>query len=273
MPFVPIFDPTKRVSEASFWFVFLEQKLLIKSRDNNYSVPEYRDLKEVGLVPVRPQYLGSLDGRPCFGAEFSGSQEVQDPFIFIGLREIFNQFEEDMILVAGLANQLVQWNLNHLFCGRCGNPTSDKDDERAKICHRCGSIYYPRLSPAIIVAVLRDNLILLAHSKRFPAKFYSTLAGFVEPGETLEECVRREVREEVGIALKDIRYFGSQPWPFPDSLMIGFTAEYAGGEIHIDNSEIADAGWFSPENFPPIPPKISIARQLIDWYTEEWYKS
>jgi NAD+ diphosphatase len=142
-------------------------------------------------------------------------------------------------------------------------------DERAKICPKCGLVAYPRLSPAVIVAVLRDNCILLAHSHRFPAKFYSVLAGFVEPGETLEECVEREVYEEVGIRVRAIRYFGSQPWPFPDSLMIAFTANYAGGEIRIDHSEIADANWFSANDLPHIPPKISIARQLIDWFLEK----
>ncbi|MFH1481427.1 MAG: NAD(+) diphosphatase, partial [Pseudomonadota bacterium] len=128
---------------------------------------------------------------------------------------------------------------------------------------------YPRLSPAIIVAVLKNDQILLAHSQRFPGQFYSVLAGFVEPGETLEECVQREVHEEVGITVKNIRYFGSQPWPFPDSLMIAFTAEYAGGEIRIDKSELTDAGWFSADHLPAVPSRISIARQLIDWFSEK----
>ena len=164
---------------------------------------------------------------------------------------------------------MVAWNQHHRFCGKCGHLTEYKTDERARACPQCGLINYPRLSPAIIVAVLRDNRILLAHSQRFPAKFYSVLAGFVEPGESLEECVKREILEEVGISVKNIRYFGSQPWPFPDSLMIGFTAEYAGGEIKVDPVEILDAGWFSADNLPPIPPKLSIARHLIDWFTEK----
>jgi NAD+ diphosphatase len=122
------------------------------------------------------------------------------------------------------------------------------------------------VSPAIIVAVVKDRQLLLAHSTRFTAKFYSVLAGFVEPGETLEDCVQREVFEEVGVRVRNIRYFGSQPWPFPDSLMVAFTAEYAGGEIRVDPVEIADAGWFSAGALPAIPPRISIARQLIDWF-------
>jgi len=179
---------------------------------------------------------------------------------------LFSRLGEEVIQVAGLANQLRLWNLNHQFCGKCGNPTENKTDERAKICPQCGLINYPRLSPAIIVAVIKDKQILLAHSSRFPSKFYSVLAGFVEPGETLETCVKREVREEVGLDVKNICYFGSQPWPFPDSLMVAFTAEYAGGKITTDNCEIADANWFSADNLPDVPPKISIARELIDWF-------
>jgi NAD+ diphosphatase len=126
------------------------------------------------------------------------------------------------------------------------------------------------MSPAIIVAVVRDKTILLAHAARFPGAMYSVLAGFVEPGESLEECVRREVKEEAGVDLKHIRYFGSQPWPFPNSLMIGFTAAYAGGEITADQKEIVDARWFQAKDLPLIPEKVSIARKLIDWFVEKY---
>jgi NAD+ diphosphatase len=129
-------------------------------------------------------------------------------------------------------------------------------------------VNYPRLSPAIIVAVIKDNQILLASAKRFPVKFYSVLAGFVELGETLEECVKREVLEEVGVNVKNICYFGSQPWPFPDSLMIAFTAEHDSGEIKINSGEIEEAGWFSADSLPQIPPKISIAHHLINWFIQ-----
>ena len=134
---------------------------------------------------------------------------------------------------------------------------------------QCGLVNYPRLSPAVIVAVIKDHQILLATSPRFKAAFYSVLAGFVEPGETLEECVKREIREEVGLEVKNIRYFGSQPWPFPDSLMVGFTCEYAKGELTLDQNEILQAAWFEADKLPPIPGKISIARKLIDWFVEQ----
>ncbi len=141
--------------------------------------------------------------------------------------------------------------------------------DRAKRCPNCGLVNYPRLSPAIIVLISRGEDILLARSPRFPSLMFSVLAGFVEPGESLEETLIREVREEVGIEVKDIRYFGSQPWAFPNSLMIGFTAVYAGGEITIEPAEIAEAAWFHKHDLPNIPPKLSIARRLIDRFVEE----
>ena len=141
---------------------------------------------------------------------------------------------------------------------------------RAKECKTCGRLEFPRVSPAVIVLVEREDTLLLARSPGFPGRFFSVLAGFVNPGESLEEAIHREVLEETGITVKDIAYFGSQPWPFPDSLMIGFTARYVSGEIRIDGDEIVEAGWFTPSHLPQIPGKMSIARQLIDWFVEKY---
>jgi NAD+ diphosphatase len=268
MPFVPGLKPSSKATEPGWWFLFHEQRLLVKRDGDSYVLPQTPDLKELKAGPLRKEFFGSLDNHPCYFAHIQAVEDFSAPFRFIGLRDFFVSSDEDLIQTAGMANQLAYWNQNHRYCGKCGTLTENKTNERAKICPQCGLTAYPRLSPAIIVAVLKDRQILLAHSPRFPAKFYSVLAGFVEPGETLEACVRREILEEVGIAVKNISYFGSQPWPFPDSLMIGFTATYAGGEIRIDGSEIADAGWFTADNLPAIPPRISIARKLIDWFLE-----
>ncbi len=258
------------MSETALWFLIKDQKLLLKTESEKGVVPQSSDLKRLGVEPVHRQYLGSLDDRPCYAAEVSDGICISDPlYTFRGLRMVFEWLEEDLIWIAALANQLVYWNRNHQYCGKCGHPTQDKEDERAKICSECGLINYPRLSLAIIVAVIKENQILLAHARRYPKGLYSVLAGFVEPGETLEACVKREVREEVGVEVKNIRYFGSQPWPFPDSFMIAFTAEYASGDIAVDQSEILDADWFSAEALPPIPTKISISRELIDWFIEK----
>jgi NAD+ diphosphatase len=216
---------------------------------------------------LRRQYLGQLDGYPCFSAELE-APHIPEGMRFLGLFEVYQEMGEDLFGIAGRAFQIVNWDRTHQYCGRCGIPTKDKPDERAKVCPQCGLLRYPRLSPAVIVAVVKGSQLLLAHSGRFPGKFYSVLAGFVEPGETFEECVEREVQEEVGLRVDTIRYFGSQPWPFPDSMMIGFTARYAGGEIRIDGNEITDARWFTADNLPRIPGKISIARRLIDWFVE-----
>lgn len=267
--FIPGFKPPSKRSKPALWFLFHDQKLLIKNKGEHDTVPQSSDLEILDLVPVQQQYIGLLDGRPCYTGEVPDTMFVSGAFAFQLIRSLFGRLEETLLGIAGLANQLLLWNRNHRYCGKCGHLTENKADERAKYCPECGLLNYPRLSPAVIVAVLKDNQILLARSQRLPAKFYSVLAGFVEPGETLEECVKREIREEVGITVHNIRYFGSQPWPFPDSLMIAFTAEYAGGTIAIDGSEILDAGWFSADNLPTIPPKMSIARQLIDWFSEK----
>lgn len=271
MPFKPDFNPLQPMADDDMWFVINEGKLVLKRNGDMLQIPRYAHLKSHLNKITGAQYFGMQDGCPCRVAALSTDVTViGDDFEVKGLFDLIGLFEEDLILTAACAAQLVRWNKSHAYCGQCGRPTADKADERAKECKDCNLIFYPRLSPAIIVAVMKDGKLLLARSGRFPAGFYSVLAGFVEPGETLEECVVREVFEEVGIWVKNVRYFGSQPWPFPDSLMLGFTAEYSHGEITLDPSEIVDAGWFAADDLPDIPPKISIARRLIDWYVEQY---
>ena len=266
MPFKPAFKSPSTPSARALWFVFQRDRLLLNEGNNGRRIPCTSDLAQIEPAPIRSQYLGTLDGRPCYAAELPNESRVVDGFRLKGLRETFGQLEEELIWIAGRANQLIDWSRSHQFCGQCGHPTEDKPQERAKICPACKLVNYPRLSPAVIMAVVKGDHLLLASNKRFKSGFYSVLAGFVEPGETLEECVAREIKEEVGIRVKNIRYFGSQPWPFPNSLMVGFSADYAGGEIKADQSEIADAGWFTADNLPHIPPRITIARHLIDWF-------
>jgi NAD+ diphosphatase len=271
MPFKPNFNPPAGEPTSALWFIFNKGRLLIKIKNDSCSIPDTSDLAKCKSSIIRKQYLGTLDDRHCFAAEFTDTPVPDTELTFKDLRGLFGMLEEDLIWIAGRANQLVNWNQTHRHCGRCGTLTADKTDERAKICPECGLVNYPRLSPAVIVAVLKDDRILLGRNKRFRLPFYSVLAGFVEPGETLEACVKREIREEVSITVKNIRYFGSQPWPFPDSLMIAFVADYAGGKICTDGSEIIEAAWFAKDNLPQIPPKISIARQLIDWFIQNHF--
>ncbi len=269
MTFVSTAEPPLIPPENAFWFFFRKQRLLVIQEGENTRIPKTRDLKKTNLSTEGQHFFGMLNGQPCYASGLGSNEAIPEPFSAMELRQVFRRFETDGVQAAGLAGHLLAWHRNHQYCSRCGKSNEDKPDERAKICPECGLINYPRLSPAIIVSVVREGKILLAHSTRFPEDFYSVLAGFVEPGETLEACVRREVSEEVGISVKNIRYFGSQPWPFPDSLMVGFTAEYAGGEIKEDGIEISHADWFEPDRLPRIPPGISIARKLIDGFTEE----
>jgi NAD+ diphosphatase len=203
-------------------------------------------------------FLGTLDGEPCFARASDGDAAA------VPLRQLFGVLSDDEFAVAGRALGVLAWDRDHRFCGRCGNATARSTTERARTCGTCGFVAYPRISPAIITLVERDGRALLARNARTQMPFYSTLAGFVEVGETLEECVAREVHEEAGIAVRDVAYFGSQPWPFTGSLMVGFTAKWASGELAPDPSEIRDAAWFAPDALPPIPPRLSIARALID---------
>ena len=209
-------------------------------------------------------YLGELDGKPCFASLLEGGAEPPEGSEPVALRQLFGALTDEEFAVAGRALGLTAWDRDHQFCGRCGGTTEPSTTERVRTCTRCGFAAYPRLSPAVIMLVERDGKCLLARNARTKMPFYSTLAGFVEVGETLEETVAREVREEAGIEIQGIRYFGSQPWPFTGSLMIGFTAKWKSGELHEDPTEIMDAGWFGRDEIPVVPPKLSIARELID---------
>jgi len=209
-------------------------------------------------------YLGDLDGAPCFARALPRDEAPPPGTEPVPLRQLYGVLSEDDFAVAGRALGLTAWDRDHRFCGRCGAPTERSATERVRVCTACQHPAYPRLSPAVIMLVERDGRCLLARNARTQMPFFSTLAGFVEVGETLEHAVAREVREESGIEITDIRYFGSQPWPFTGSLMIGFTARWASGEIVADTTEILEPTWFSPDELPTIPPRLSIARALID---------
>jgi NAD+ diphosphatase len=208
-------------------------------------------------------FLGVLDGEPCWAVDVPTGHDPSDG-ASVDLYGYFGRVSEAEWLVAGRAVQLVEWGRTHRYCGRCGTATEPAPGERAMRCPLCGLLAYPRLAPAIITLVTRGEEALLARGVQWQVPLYSALAGFVEPGETLEHAVHREVLEEVGVEVTDVRYFGSQPWPFPHSIMLGFTARYESGEITPDPTEIADAQWFTRDEIPMIPPGVSIARKLID---------
>lgn len=280
--FVAQVRPSAPVTAPALWFIFSGYRLLVQVRDEQAEIPRLDDAPGwvetavPGQQLLRHHYLGYVDAAPplhCFAAELPPEIEAPAGMAFSGLRGLYGRINEDHLWLAGRAVQIIDWDRTHQFCSRCGHEPQILAHERAKKCPNCGLTTYPRLAPAVIVRVDRFTdagpRLLLARNHRFPSGWYSVIAGFVEPGETLEQCVQREIQEEVGIAVKNIRYFGSQPWPFPHSLMIAFTAEYAGGEFDLEPEEIADARWFDARHLPQIPPRMSIARRLIDDFIEK----
>ena len=270
--------PSEPAHEPAYWFLFQGDKLLVRPGPYLVAVPQAHDATELGIRPAHLQYMGYLEDAQgsrvdCYAGDVDPSVALPEGMQADGLRELHAHLGDLVFNLAGRAVQIATWDRTHQFCGQCGARTETLAHERAKKCPQCGLTSYPRLSPAIIIAVIRrteaGNRLLMARNHRFPPGRYSVIAGFVEPGESLEETARREVREEAGIQIKNIRYFGSQPWPFPNSLMLGFTAEYDWGEITIEEEEIADARWFAADEMPHLPPKISIARRLIDWFVAE----
>jgi NAD+ diphosphatase len=252
---------------GDLWFAFRGDRLLV--RDGEEPTGLAGNPAALGLDVIFEEEIGALDGRRCFAAEVDG-EEPKDT-TFQDLRSLFGVLDERFFVMAGRAMQVITWNVMHRFCGRCGTTTDRglETEQFSRVCPKCGALYFPRLNPAAIVLVYRADEVLLARAPQFPKGMYSTIAGFVEPGETIEQTVAREVREEVGVEVKNINYFGSQPWPFPNSLMVAFTAEWGGGELRIEPLEIEDAGWYSADDLPHLPPKISIARAMIDDFVSQ----
>lgn len=260
--FVPGVCPPAEWAEA-LWFVIQESDLLIEAPGQ---VPRMREPAERSLKIRAPHYLGAHGGVPCFCGEIAPEDPVPAGLERAGLRPLFGRLPDDQFWLAARAVQIVDWDRTHQFCGRCGHRTVQKKTERARECPACGLACFPRLAPAVIILIERGDEILLARSHRLPPGLHSVVAGFVEPGETLEQAAAREIREEVGVEIRNLAYFGSQPWPFPHSLMIAFTAQHAAGEICIDPEEIESAGWYRYDRMPPIPGALSVARRLIDHY-------
>ena len=272
--FISVAEPPAAQTTPAYWLIFQTDKLLAHHNGEIVELPCIVDPAELGLNTVRRQYLGYLEHddacTDCYSAEIDPQAVIPDGWFVDNLRTLYPRLGDHWFQLAGRAIQIVDWDRTHQFCGRCATRMETVPHERAKQCPACGLTSYPRISPAIIIAVVKQtaggNRLLLARNHRFPPGRYSVIAGFVEPGESLEECAAREVREEVGVAITNIRYFGSQSWPFPNSLMLGFTAEYSGGDISLEEAEIAEADWFAADALPGLPPKPSIARRLIDWF-------
>ncbi len=262
--YVPAIQPPAEPPERSLWFVFRDFELMVAAAPAAVALPHCNHPKNLGMMLARTQYLGVLGGQHCFSAEVAAEAEAPQGWAWQGLRAVFGALDDAQFALAGRALQIVDWDRTHQYCGACGKATVASTSERSRQCPGCGRVAYPRLSPAVMGLVRRERELLLARSPRFPQGMYSALAGFVEPGETLEQCLEREIHEEVGIHVRKARYFASQPWPFPHSLMIAFFAEYDSGDLRADGAEIEDVQWFDVGKLPRLPARISIARRLID---------
>jgi NAD+ diphosphatase len=260
--FVPLLAAAEHGECATF--VFRGGEVLVSATDD-CALPDAVACEALALDAATLHPVGLLEERYFRSAFVGPDAAAPEGYAFTPLRRLWGRMDDRLLALAGRAFQIAEWARTHRYCGACGNPMARIEGERAMRCAACGHSAYPRISPAMMVLVKRGPQILLAHNAAAPAGRMSALAGFLEPGESIEDAIHREVEEEVGLKVKDLRYFGSQSWPFPHSLMIAFTAEYASGEITLNDEEIDEARWFGPgDALPQLSPRQSISRALID---------
>ncbi|URZ14484.1 NAD(+) diphosphatase [Clostridium felsineum] len=264
-----ISDVNRIMKSNDLCFAFFKGSILVRRENNNTYIPTFEEIESFKIKCDREVFLGEIEGVACFGMEILSKVGLPKSIEFLNLRELMSLMKEEVFLAAGRASEILSWNGKHKFCGNCGERTEDKKDEIAKVCPNCNNVIYPVICPAVIVGIVKEDKILLAHNSNFKNNMYALISGFVESGENLENAVRREIFEEVGIKVKNIRYFNSSAWPFPNSLMLGFFAEYESGEIKVDGEEITAANWFCKDEFPDIPGRGTIARRIIDKFIEQ----
>lgn len=251
------------------YMIYRQGQLLTDLKSTEPCLLSEEQVKELGLSAKKSHFIGYWQDRPCYA--WSVDSDIQADMMqysFGSLYQILGRVPDALFAAAGRGHQIISWHEDNQYCGRCGNPMAEHGIERAMTCAPCKQMIFPRISPCIIVLVTRGDEILLAQGVGFPDGMYSTLAGFIEAGETAEETVRREIMEEVGVKVQNIRYFQSQSWPFPSQLMLGFFTDYESGDITPDPAEIADAKWWQIDDLPNIPPANAISGQLISAYIE-----
>ncbi len=264
MKFQPAVIAPENLDGDRLWLVFQGVRILLSDDNTDTAFPQLKSFSWLGMEEVSRQYLGLWEGKGVFAIAVPEAAQAPEGYHFEDLRRVLGLVDDVLFGLAGRAVQILEWERSHRFCGRCGEATvGHPKGERARVCPSCHFSSYPRINPCVIVAVTRGEEILLARAQRFNRPMFSTLAGFIEAGETAEETLLREVQEEVGITVNNPRYFGSQSWPFPGNLMLGFHADYASGDIVLQEDEIAEAGFFHFSQLPEIPPVGSIAHALI----------
>lgn len=244
-----------------YWLLFHKDRLLLeKGASGTVAFPFAPTCPLNPLTP--PRRVGEFQGHPCFAAETPPPPDGS-PYTMVGLRSAYSCLDEKSHALAGRAYQMLYWDAHSRYCPRCGSPTLPDDDPAVR-CSACGELRFPHMYLAVLVLVTRDDSILLVHPRNFIKPYYSCIAGFVEPGETLEQCVAREVLEETNIQVQDIQYAKCQPWPFPNTLMVGFTAAYSSGSLALQESELDAGAFFSRDALPGLSPSFSLSRWLID---------
>lgn len=263
------FIPSKKIpiniTDESMWFIFIENEMIVLNINDNFLIPTFKDLYKHLESLSNYIYIGNFRDIPCYCCEIS-KNIFGSNFEIVNLRKLHEILDNTIFFVCGKSYQILHWHNNNKFCGRCGIELTATTHETSKECSKCKIKHYPKISPAIAVGVIRDDKILLANNKNYPSDLYSVIFGFLEPCETLEDCVKREVLEETGIHIKNIRYFSNEPWPYPDTLMISFFAEYDYGDIKVDGTEIIKADWFSKNNRPLLHEKNTLPRKIADHF-------
>ena len=266
-----IFSPENiNTSLESAISIVLRNQEFLTSKNSEFLIFEEDDLKWSEMEMVNKQFIGYLNEKPCNILEVTHDSKLDDDLILTPLRNLLGRIPDSLFTVCSRSLQLSEWKRNNQFCGVCGTKMKMHETERAMFCKCNSALVYPKISPCIIVLVTKGEELLLAHNKNFPGTFYSTLAGFIEAGESAESAIHREIFEEVKVRVQNIKYFGSQSWPFPSQLMLGYHAEYLEGEITPDGEEIDLADWFHYKDLPNVPTgNISISGQLIESYIEK----
>lgn len=266
---------TSHSQVPDYWFIFQGDRLLLTKTETQVNLPDESIFLQIKPYLLRHHYLGKFNNHNCYCAEIDKNISLPQDIQIIPLRLAFEVIGVDWYRAAVKAYSIITWDINTQFCSRCGSKTIlKKIGTYEHVCSVCELALYPRISPSMIVMIKKEDQILMARSPHFSPGAYGLIAGFVEIGESIEEAVHREVKEEVSIEINNLQYFGSQAWPFPDSLMVGFTADYVSGDIVIDNNEIEAAGWYNCDNLPGRPSSnISIAKKLIDSFIEQQKKS
>ncbi len=265
--FIRAYPPAQPAPGPALWLPFHNGELLVHADAGGALFLHQGTQSSVEALSLNaPLYLGTLGTAPCLAAEADG--DVPDGWASVSLRSLFGKVSDAEYSLAGYASQVLYWRRTSVFCPVCGHRTEAKEGDWGRKCPECGHVGYPHLSPATLILVQDGPRLLLAQKPGWGTR-WSILAGFVEPGESLEECVRREVQEEVGLDVDALVYAGSQPWPFPHQLMVGFTAQYAGGEVQIEAAELERAAWFTRDTLPDLPPPVSLSRQMIDAWAKQ----